>query len=180
MGGKGIADNWDAKQIDDIVENMSTEDLDEMEKVISTLIEAERLNSGHEGINIERVSIAEIAEKLITDFFSREKHLIEFDLPDGMYLNADKVRVILMIKNLINNALKYNNDKKAAVKIEFSVSPNATIVKVFDSGPGFTEEEPKFFGEPFYRGDPSRPRHTGGTGLGPLSYTHLRAHENYS
>ena len=141
-------------------------DLDEMEKVISTLIEAERLNSGHEGINIERVSIAEIAEKLITDFFSREKHLIEFDLPDGMHLNADKVRIILMIKNLINNALRYNNVKKAPVKIEFSVSPNATIVKVFDSGPGFTEEEAKFFGEPFYRGDPSRARHTGGTGLG--------------
>jgi len=141
-------------------------DLDEMEKVISTLIEAERLNSGHEGINIERVSIIEIAEKLITDFFSREKHLIEFDLPDGMYLNADKVRIILMIKNLINNALRYNNDRKATVKIAFSVTTYATIIKVIDSGPGFTEEEAKFLGEPFHRGDPSRARRTGGTGLG--------------
>jgi len=141
-------------------------DLDEMEKVISTLIEAERLNSRHEGINIERVSITDITEKLIADFFPREKHLINFKFLDGMYLNADKPRVILMIKNLINNALKYNADKKSMVKVDFSVTTNATIIKVYDSGPGFTKEEAKFLGEPFYRGDPSRARHTGGTGLG--------------
>jgi signal transduction histidine kinase len=141
-------------------------DLDEMEKVISTLIEAERLNGRHEGINIERASIADITEKLITDFFPREKYLIKFNFPDDMYLNADKARVILMIKNLINNALKYNLDKKAIVMVDFSVTSDATLIKVCDSGPGFSEEEAKFLGEPFYRGDPSRARHTGGTGLG--------------
>ena len=40
VGGKGIADNWDAKHIDDIVENMPAEDLDEMEKLPAAFLAA--------------------------------------------------------------------------------------------------------------------------------------------
>ena len=39
-GGKGIADNWGAKDIDEIVENMSKEELDEIEKLPSAFLGA--------------------------------------------------------------------------------------------------------------------------------------------
>ncbi len=37
---------------------------------------------------------------------------------------------------------------------------------VEDDGPGFSPEHVSKIGEPFFRGDPSRTRDTGGTGLG--------------
>jgi len=141
-------------------------DLDEMEKIISTLIEAERLNSRHEGINIERVSVDSIINSLTNDYFSREKHLIKFNNYEDMFLNCDKARIVLMLKNLISNALKYNQNKSDSVEVLFEVTDYATIIHVNDLGPGISEDQLKFFGEPFYRGDPSRARHTGGTGLG--------------
>ena len=141
-------------------------DLDEMEKIISTLIEAERLNSRHEGINIERVSIENIITSLSNDYFSREKHLVKFNDVTDMFLNCDKARIILMLKNLINNALKYNDNKSASIEVLFDASDYATVISIIDSGPGLSDDQLKFFGEPFYRGDPSRARHTGGTGLG--------------
>ena len=40
------------------------------------------------------------------------------------------------------------------------------VIVVEDRGPGFSSDQVAKFGEPFYRGDPSRTRDTGGYGLG--------------
>ena len=40
------------------------------------------------------------------------------------------------------------------------------VLQVRDRGPGITPQQAEHIGEPFYRGDPSRTRDTGGTGLG--------------
>ena len=40
------------------------------------------------------------------------------------------------------------------------------VVTVEDEGPGIPLEQAENLGEPFFRGDPSRTRDTGGTGLG--------------
>ena len=48
------------------------------------------------------------------------------------------------------------------------------VLVVEDNGPGIDEKQRANLGEPFYRGDPSRTRETGGTGLG-LYLTKLAA-----
>jgi two-component system OmpR family sensor kinase len=40
------------------------------------------------------------------------------------------------------------------------------VMSVIDRGPGISKEQAAHIGEPFYRGDPSRARTSGGTGLG--------------
>ena len=40
------------------------------------------------------------------------------------------------------------------------------VFRVRDHGPGISPQQAERIGEPFYRGDPSRTRDTGGTGLG--------------
>ena len=49
-----------------------------------------------------------------------------------------------------------------------SVDADATdlVFTIRDHGPGIPPEQVEHIGEPFYRSDPSRARHTGGTGLG--------------
>ena len=51
------------------------------------------------------------------------------------------------------------------------------VIEVEDDGPGIPPGELERVFEPFYRGEPSRNRETGGVGLGlPIARNILRAH----
>ncbi len=142
------------------------QDVAEMEKIISTLLEAERLNTRHAGINIARVSALQVVEDLISNFFPRDRDRIEVDVPDGVFMNVDEARVTLMLKNLVSNGLRYTCRADGPIRIEIAALEDAWVIRVRDSGPGIPADQAEFVGEAFYRGDPSRTRNTGGSGLG--------------
>lgn len=142
------------------------EDVEEMERIITTLLEAEQLNTRHAAINVTRVSARELVDGLVEDFFSRDRQRIRIDVPDGVYLNVDENRVTLLLKNLVANALRYSTPEDGPIRIEVSEGDDAWRVRVRDGGPGIPAEQAELIGEPFYRGDPSRTRGTGGSGLG--------------
>ena len=104
---------------------------------------------------------------LIGSFFERDKHRIETDFDDDQVeANVDDVRVVLLLKNLLSNALRYSTEEDGPVRIKAYKENGDLILVVEDHGPGFSDDQKANFGEPFYRGDPSRTRDTGGTGLG--------------
>ena len=142
------------------------EDVREMEKIITTLLEAERLNTRHAGINIARVNARQLIETLVDDYFSRHAGRIEIDVDNDVFLNVDEGRITLLLKNLVSNALRYTSPSDGPVRIEAEVTDDAWLLRVRDCGPGIPVDQVEFIGEPFYRGDPSRTRNTGGSGLG--------------
>lgn len=142
------------------------QDVREMEKIISTLLEAERLNSRHAGIHIARVNARSLVTNLVNDFFSRDKDRIDVSVPDEIHFNVDEARITLLLKNLVSNALRYTELKAGPVTIDAMETDDAWILRVRDCGPGIGADQVEFIGEPFYRGDPSRTRNTGGSGLG--------------
>ncbi len=141
-------------------------DVQEMEKIISTLIEAERLNSRHAAINVTRVNAKQLVESLLADYFSKDRDRIVVNVAESVHLNVDEARITLLLKNLVSNALRYSNSEDGPVEIDISATEDAWVIRIRDHGPGITAEQAKSIGEPFYRGDPSRTRHTGGHGLG--------------
>ncbi len=141
-------------------------DVAEMETVITTLLEAERLNTRHAAINVSRVNARQLIDDMVDAFFDRERDRIEVAVPDDIFMNVDDTRVTLLIKNLVSNALRYSAPEDGPVRIEIRVTDDAWVVKVRDRGPGIPPDQVEFIGEPFYRGDPSRTRGTGGSGLG--------------
>jgi len=74
------------------------------------------------------------------------------------------VRVALLLKNLVGNAIRYADGEP--IRIGASKHDGELVIVVEDEGPGFSADQQENFGEPFYRGDPSRTRVTGGYGLG--------------
>jgi two-component system, OmpR family, sensor kinase len=52
------------------------------------------------------------------------------------------------------------------VELTIAAEGPELIFQVRDRGPGVSPDQAEHIGEPFYRGDPSRTRDTGGTGLG--------------
>lgn len=141
-------------------------EITEMEQIISTLLEAERLNTRHALLNRTTVNIYELTEQLVETFFSRENSRIELNITEQCEANVDDVRLMLLLKNLISNALRYTDKSDGKVSVTAEQGESELIVSVADNGPGFSPDQVSKIGEPFFRGDPSRTRDTGGTGLG--------------
>lgn len=142
-------------------------EIDEMERIIATLLEAERLNTRHAALHLSEVSIRELIDGLIDDFFSRSRDRISVscDLENDRVV-VDEARIVLLLKNLLSNALRYSGESDGPVEVLVSDAGNGLSIRVRDHGPGIPEEQVERLGEPFFRGDPSRTRGTGGTGLG--------------
>jgi signal transduction histidine kinase len=141
-------------------------DVVEMEKIIATLLEAERLNARHAVLHVTRVSAGTLIDRLIDDHFSGDRDKIRIAGPRDLWVEVDEARVALMLKNLISNALRYTRPDDGIVTVDFDRHDGGWQIRVSDQGPGISPHQVDLIGEPFYRGDPSRTRDTGGSGLG--------------
>ncbi len=142
-------------------------DLQEMESIIQSLMEAEQLNPQHSALNRAPVDVGQLVVQLIDDYFTAVRDRIELELPESpVNAELDGVRIQLMIKNLLANALKYAPIDSGPVTLR--VTDHGTVLRfdVIDKGPGMPEAQIEHLGEPFFRADPSRNRGTGGSGLG--------------
>ena len=139
-------------------------DIDEIDLLISDLLEAERLNNEHSSLVAEPVEFARFVKSIVKQFDSYEGGL-DIDVPDDdKIFNLDKLRVRLLITNLLNNAMRHGQEGPIFVKVSFE--KDRAILKVIDHGEGIPEEHLPQITEPFYRADSSRQRNTGGYGLG--------------
>jgi len=139
----------------------------EMERIIVALLEAERLSTRHEALTRSSVRIDQLVEDLIADFFDRDLDRLAFDNRAGaVQVEVDEARIILLLKNLVSNALRYSSPDSGPVTVGVDIDDGELVLRVSDHGPGLSETQARLLGEPFYRSDPSRARLTGGTGLG--------------
>jgi len=139
----------------------------EMEKIVVSLLEAERLNSRHAQLSRTSVVIGDLVRELLEDFFSRETDRIKVELPgEPITASVDEARITLLLKNLLGNALRYSKPEHGPVVVAITATDSELLMTVTDHGPGLSEDQAEHIGEPFYRSDPSRARESGGTGLG--------------
>jgi signal transduction histidine kinase len=151
---------------DENVESLKAE-IAEMEKIVVSLLEAERLNSRHAQLSRTQVVISELINELLDDFFSREADRIRVNLPaERVTAFVDEARITLLLKNLISNALRYSKPMDGLVELTVSATDGELVMAVTDHGPGLSQDQADHIGEPFYRSDPSRARKSGGSGLG--------------
>ena len=140
------------------------EDIQEIELLISDLIEAERLNYEHSVLVTEPVLIAEFVNGVTEQFdYYAGGLLIETPDNDEEFL-IDRLRIRLLITNLLNNAVRHGENNPIRVGISFS--NDQAVLEVEDQGEGIAEEHLSQISEPFYRADSARQRNTGGFGLG--------------
>jgi signal transduction histidine kinase len=71
----------------------------------------------------------------------------------------------LLCSNILLNALQHS---PAGAVVEVSLCAEGPLVRLVmrDHGDGVNDEDRRYLFEPFYRGDPSRSRKSGGSGLG--------------
>jgi two-component system phosphate regulon sensor histidine kinase PhoR len=117
--------------------------------------------------NITEIFGAKTAEKSLFLKVSRQ--------PELMHISADKNRLIQILANLVDNAIKFT--ETGGVTFGIDKEGEKTFLFVEDTGIGVPPRHLARLGERFYRVDPARSRKMGGTGLGLAIVKHLvKAH----
>lgn len=138
-------------------------DIREMETMITKLLETYRIENIHGKIILEPSDIVNLTRKVISGF-TNAKINFKTDF-QSKEINIDKEKMEIVLRNIIDNAIKYSNGKSVDVRIEDS-NGESTKVVIKDYGNGIEEKELKKIFEPFYRVDKSRDKKIGGFGLG--------------
>lgn len=140
------------------------EDLNEIDLLISDLLEAERLNNTHSVLAPESIEMSAFVESVL-DAFHHYAGELRYEGPaEDRVVVIDKLRIRLLLTNLLNNATRHGEGKPITVRLQFF--EQTMQVEVIDEGEGIAPEHIEKLTEPFYRADSARRRNTGGFGLG--------------
>ena len=144
-------------------------DLREIADLIADLLESERLASPHAALQREPTDLAALARTVVTDLQVRHAQardiLITTD-GDLSRLPLDPARMRLLLRNLLDNALRHGGATVAAPELHLQHDDGALRIGVRDHGPGVPDEQLGQLAEAFYRPDAARTRAAGGIGLG--------------
>jgi len=148
-------------------------DLQEMTSLISDLLESERLSGNHAALQREPVDLAVLAGEVVAEVLARQPEragqrpeislLIDPALPR---LPLDATRIRLLIRNLLDNALRHSANAEQPPELSLRALGQGVQIEVRDHGPGVPEDQLPQLAQAFYRPESARTRATGGVGLG--------------
>lgn len=167
---------------DNSVKTDIKEDVAELEKMVSEILETARMKSEYGHLNHQPVNLASLLKGVVLSFSSQASQIRLEAMPEEITLNLDPERITIVLRNLITNALKYSVNKtgetQGMVEIRLEQEKDQIVVRIKDSGEGIPEKDLPHIFEPFYRVDKSRSKETGGYGLGlHLCKNIIEAHE---
>lgn len=136
-----------------------TSDLDAMEEMVKATLDFMRGTENREKVAL--VDITALLESLKSDLEETGWRVSPLDPTSAPYPGRP-LALKRCLSNLIENAARYGEE--AIVRVEDSTEQ--LIITVSDHGQNIPEEHLDTLFKPFYRGEKSRSREHGGTGLG--------------
>lgn len=144
---------------DDALRAKFAQDLEDMESMVTQTLDFMRDASAGEAV--QRVDFMALLESLQTDYQDMG-NTVGVEGRIAQPFSGRPLALRRCLTNLLDNAIRYG--KRATLRAEEAA--DQVTIRVLDEGLGIPEEEFEHAFEPFVRGESSRSRETGGTGLG--------------
>jgi signal transduction histidine kinase len=144
---------------DPVLREKIGKDLDEMQSMVTQTLDYMRDSSRSEAT--QQVDLMAMLETLQIDFRDTG-HAVDIKGALAQPYVGRPLALRRCLTNLVENAIRYGG--RATIELEDTAKQ--VVVRIVDDGPGMPDEELERAFEPFYRGERSRSRETGGTGLG--------------
>ena len=144
------------------------DEIDRENKIINDLLSLVKMDKTKADLNISQTDINALLElilKRLRPIAIKRDVEMTLECIRPVIAEVDEVKLTLAISNLVENAVKYNNEH-GWVKVLLDADHQYFTVEVSDSGIGIPEESMDHIYERFYRVDKSHSREIGGTGLG--------------
>ncbi len=150
--------------------------LDQLDSLIQDLIIISQLETGNIKIEPEAFDLKLLVQELF-DLLEPKRKLrnTTFEITtsgNSTTVFADLNRISQVLKNLIDNAVKYGNDNGSVI-VKIDELEDIIKISVKDDGNGIPEEHLDKIFRRFYRVEKSRSREMGGTGLGLAIVKHI-------
>lgn len=148
-----------AEQAPETLRDRMVADVEEMDALIGQALAYVRGEAPPE--RHDPFDLAELAADVVAGF-AETGAAVGFERQADLPARGDPVALRRALSNLIDNAVRYG---RAATVTARRAGPSI-VIAVADDGPGLPPERLDSVFEPFERGEASRSRQTGGTGLG--------------
>jgi two-component system phosphate regulon sensor histidine kinase PhoR len=145
-------------------------------RMVEELLQLAEIESGRLVLAPVPLDLAEVATgvaKMLEHQASQKAQSLEVAVPPGAMVRADRDRLVQILVNLVENAVKFT-PAGGRIRIEAGpVSADQVAVRVTDTGVGIAPADLPRITERFYRADRARSRELGGSGLGLAIVKHL-------
>jgi len=151
-----------------------------MALLLDDLLDVSRITRGNLLLRKARVSVAKIIDAAIEvarPLIEAQAHRCELLIPDGeLWVEADFLRMAQVVANLLTNAAKYT-DPNGEISVRVTTEGADVVIRVSDSGIGFTAEQAATMFDMFSQVPAALPRAKGGLGIGlALARSLVRLH----
>lgn len=137
-------------------------------EIIDQLLYVAKADAGQLVVAFDTLDIAKITKDVIASYenVARQKDIqIYYRGNKKLLCSGDRRYIIMIIENLVSNAVKYSYpDSK--VLLELTIVDSNVVLKVKDQGIGISDEDKDKLFQKFSRIDSSLSRSEGGSGLG--------------
>ncbi|PHQ81030.1 MAG: hypothetical protein COB69_04940 [Phycisphaera sp.] len=142
-----------------------------LEDMVSDLLDLSKLESEAMAIDAKPINLQDLAaelSQLLYELCQRRKVELGFDIdPSVETICTDKRLLVLIVKNLLENAAKFTAEGTTVnVSIVKVPDTDSCRIRVTDHGPGIPLSQQQRIFERFYQVDPARTGSQRGTGLG--------------
>ena len=159
-------DNMDEAMVREFVMDIGQE-AERLSNITEDLLRLTRLDSGlvEEAQEVEARPVVERVCHSLRLLADERKISVEVCIENECVVSITKGELHQVVYNLVENAIKYNEDG-GFVRVLLSAGEDKAYITVEDNGIGIPEEDMEHIFERFYRVDKARSRQAGGTGLG--------------
>ncbi len=141
--------------------------VDRLHGLVQDLLEIARIESGRLSLGFSAFNARAMAEEALfsQQALAEQKGLaLENNVPSALDIEADHDRMIQVLVNLVNNAIKFTD--QGTITIEAEAEPAAVAFRVRDTGIGIPCESREVIFNKFAQVGNALHRNAGGTGLG--------------
>lgn len=142
--------------------------IERINALLNDLLSLSRIEGGSYEIRYEKVNIKELLEHIFAEIeplMKKNNISSEINCPQDMEITTDYILIESILKNIIENGVKYNSENGKVV-VKASQDENGATFEIEDTGAGIPEEYRERIFERFFRIDSHRSKNSGGTGLG--------------
>jgi signal transduction histidine kinase len=129
---------------------------------------ASRLFQGRESHSLDDIALAELGRRCAAAVVKRHhvaETAIDVDVPEDLRVVSDDVALETVVRNLLDNAVKYSGEH-VAVRLLGRLEGSSITIEVSDEGIGIPPQHIKRVFDRFYRAPGESVRTRRGTGLG--------------
>ncbi|NLL70904.1 MAG: HAMP domain-containing histidine kinase [Epulopiscium sp.] len=145
------------------------EETERLTKLTNEILDLTYMESENMDLEKSNFDLHALIRQMVMQFEQRIKDKqIDFKLvlqQEVLWVYGDSDKIKRVLYNLIDNAIKFVNEKDQIV-IDTSIHGNKAYISIQDTGPGMSKEELQHIWDRFHKGDRSRGKDKKGTGLG--------------